>query len=401
MKLMDIIVLSEEVLLEKKGRVALNILGIIIGCAAITSLISVAAGLNNQVQDQLSVIGTNTLFIAPKAVEDVASSLSATQILGAASEGINWRDRETIAATNGVTMISEMSQSGGAFTVKGDTYDAKVFGAGDNFLEINQDIKLEEGRFFIRGDKAVAIIGRNIAYPNDDEDQLIGVGDRINVRGEPKEITLRVVGILEEHGMMFGLNVDDVIGIPFRTYDQLFEDGGSCAIVQAYIRDTDKINDVATDLKKKLGSDYFVVSPSIALKVQEQVTGTIQAVLGGIAAISMFVAGIGIVNTMTISVNERTKEIGTLKAIGAKNRDILLLFLTEAFYTGVIGGVMGVILGIIIGKIVGGYIGLYVEVSIALVIGTLVFSLFTCLVSGVSPAMNAARMNPVDALRGE
>ena len=291
-----------------------------------------------------------------------------------------WRDRETIAATNGVTMISEMSQSGGAFTVKGDTYDVKVFGAGDNFLEINQDIKLEEGRFFIRGDKAVAIVGRNIAYPNDDDDQLVGVGDRINlvirVRGEPKEMTLRVVGILEEHGMMFGLNVDDVVGIPFRTYDQLFEEGGSCAIVQAYIKDTEKINEVATYLKKKLGDDYFVVSPNIALKVQEQITGTIQAVLGGIAAISMFVAGIGIVNTMTISVNERTKEIGTLKAIGAKNRDILLLFLTEAFYTGIIGGTLGVVMGFVIGKIVGRYIGLYVEVSITLVIGTLVFSFY-------------------------
>ena len=403
MKLTDITILSAEGLFERKGRVALNILGILIGCAAVTGLISVASGMNNQVRDQLSIIGTNTLFVVPKEAEEVAVTLSATQILG--QEGISWRDREIIASTSGVSMTSEMSSNGGVFTVKGETYEVKTIGAGDDFLKINQDVKLEEGRYFIRGDKAVAIIGRNVAYPDDDEKQVVGIGDRIKlvvrVRGEPKEITLRVIGILEEHGTMFGLNVDDIIGMPFRTYDQLYEQGGSCAVVQAYIENTDKIDKVADDLKERLGSDYFVVSPNAALDVQKQVTGTIQAVLGGIAAISMFVAGIGIVNTMAISVNERTKEIGTMKAIGARSTDILYLFLSEALYTGCIGGVVGVFFGFTLGKVVGRYIGLPVEVNMLLAIGTIAFALFTSLISGASPAWNAAKMNPVEALRRE
>ncbi|MBE0633363.1 ABC transporter permease, partial [Candidatus Bathyarchaeota archaeon] len=392
-----------EGLLERKGRVALNILGILIGCAAVTGLISVASGMNNQVRDQLSVIGTNTLFIVPEEAEAAASTLSATQILN--QDGISWRDREIIESTNGVTQISEISSSGGSFTVKGKSYDIKVMGIGDNFLQINQDVKLENGRFFVRGDKAVAIIGRNIAFPPKEDKQIVGIGDRIKlvvrVRGEPKEITLRVVGILEAHDTMFGLNVDDVIGIPFRTYDQLYEQGGSCAVVQAYIQDTEKIDEVAKKLEENLGDDYFVVSPNAALDVQKQVTGTIQAVLGGIAAISMFVAGIGIVNTMAISVNERTKEIGTLKAIGAKSTDVLFLFLSEALYTGFVGGLVGVTLGFALGKIVGGYIGLPVEFNLLLALGTLFFALFTSLVSGASPAWNAAKMNPVEALRRE
>ncbi len=200
---------------------------------------------------------------------------------------------------------------------------------------------------------------------------------------------------------MFGLNVDDVIGIPFRTYDQLYEQGGSCAVVQAYIQDTEKIDEIAKKLEENLGDNYFVVSPNAALDVQKQVTGTIQAVLGGIAAISMFVAGIGIVNTMAISVNERTKEIGTLKAIGAKSTDVLFLFLSEALYTGFVGGLVGVTLGFALGKIVGGYIGLPVEFNLLLALGTLFFALFTSLVSGASPAWNAAKMNPVEALRRE
>jgi putative ABC transport system permease protein len=115
----------------------------------------------------------------------------------------------------------------------------------------------------------------------------------------------------------------------------------------------------------------------------------------------MFVAGIGIVNTMTISVSERTKEIGTMKAIGAKSTDILMLFLSEALYTGLIGGIVGSSLGFVIGKTVGNYIGMPVVVNIPLAIGTVAFALLTSVVSGANPAWNASKMNPVDALRKE
>jgi len=403
MNLTDITLMSAKGLLERKKRVALNILGILIGCAAITGLVSVADGMNNQVRDQLSVIGTNTLFIIPEEAKEAASTLSANQLL--AQEGINWRDREIISATSGVDFICEGSSGGGSYTIKGETYDSRVLGLGNSFFKINQDVKIAEGRAFTRGDKAVAVIGRNLAHPTDQDNQVISLGDRIKltviVRGEPKEITLRVIGILEEHGTMFGMNVDDIIGIPFRTYDQLFEQGGSCAMVQAYVEEASEVDSVAADLEERLGDDFIIVSPKAALNVQKQVTGTIQAVLGGIAAISMFVAGIGIINTMAISVSERTKEIGTLKAIGAKSSDILFLFLSEALYTGFIGGVIGAGLGLTIGKLVGRYIGLPVEFNLLLAIGTIIFALLTSLLSGASPALNAAKLDPVDALRKE
>ena len=395
--------MSAEGLRERKGRVALNVLGILIGCAAVTGLISLADGMNNQVSDQLSVIGTNTLFVIPEEAKDAAMTLSANQIL--TQVGISWWDRDIIASTPGVDDSSELSSGGGQFTIKGKEYQTKLLGVGDNFLEINQDIKMEEGRFFTRGDKAVAFIGKNVAQPTDVDEPIISTGDRIKmsvrVRGESKEITLRVIGILEEHGTMFGLDVDNAIGIPFRTYDQLFEQGGSCAIVQVYIKDAEDMEDAEQNLKDRLGDDYFVVSPNAAIDVQKQVTNTIQSVLGGIAAISMFVAGIGIVNTMAISVSERTKEIGTMKAIGAKSVDILLLFLSEALYTGLIGGVVGATLGFVLGKIAGNVIGLRVEINYLLAVGTVAFALITSIVSGASPAWNASKMNPVEALRKE
>jgi putative ABC transport system permease protein len=294
---------------------------------------------------------------------------------------------------------------GGSYTVKGETYTAKVMGVGDSFHEINKDVKMTEGRFFTRGDNAVAFVGKNVAHPTDEEDPIMGVGDRIklavNVRGEEKEITLRVVGVLEEHGTMFGLDVDNVIGIPFRTYDQLYEQGGSCAIVQVNVRDSDDTEEVAEDLEERLGGDFFVVSPKAAIDVQEQVTGTVQAVLGGVAAISLFVAGLGIVNTMAVSVNERTREIGTMKAIGANSVDIMLLFLSEAAYTGIIGGVAGSAVGFTLGKMVGNIVGLPVEYNLPLGLAVVAFSIVTSILSGAGPAYRASRLDPVKALRSE
>jgi len=403
MDILDITILSAEGLRERKFRVALNVIGILVGCAAVTGLVSLADGMNTQIRDQISVIGANTLFVVPEEAKDAVMTLSATQITS--QDSVSWRDRETIQDTGEVRDICEIIMGGGSYTVKGETYTAKVMGVGDSFQEINKDIKMTEGRFFTRGDSAVAFVGKNVAHPTDEEEPIIGVGDRIkltiNVRGEEKEITLRVVGVLEEHETMFGLDVDNVIGIPFRTCDQLYEQGGSCAIVQVNVRDSDDAEEVAEELEERLGVGFFVVSPKAAIDVQEQVTGTVQAVLGGVAAISLFVADLGIVNTMAVSVNERMKEIGTMKAIGANSVDIMLLFLSEAAYTGIIGGVAGSAVGFTLGKMGGGIVGLPVEYNLPLGLAVVAFSLVTSILSGAGPAYRASKLDPVKALRSE
>ena len=403
MKFFDALFMSAQGLRERKYRVALNVLGILVGCAAVTGLISLAAGMNLQVKDQLSVIGVNTLFILPGESEEAARSMSATAILD--SDGLTWRDKEIISGVRGVAQISELATNSGSFTVKGETYSVKVMGLGDNFLAINQALKIAEGRFFQRGDKGLVVVGKNVAHPPGEDEPILGVGDRIKLTVklgvEEKTVTLRVVGVLEEQGSVFGLNSDDIIGLPFRTYDQLYETQGSCAIIQAYIQDSDDIERVEAELERVLGDDYIVVSPNSAIAVMKQVTGTIQAVLGGIAAISLFVAGLGIVNTMTISVNERTREIGIFKAVGARSMDILLLFLSEAVYTGLAGGVLGSGVGFAIGKLVGGFIGLPVRVDLMLASAVISFALFTSVLSGVGPAWRASKLDPVKALRHE
>ncbi|MCW4049680.1 MAG: ABC transporter permease [Candidatus Bathyarchaeota archaeon] len=403
MRLSDIIFISADGLRERKRRMALNVLGILIGCAAVTGLVTLADGMNNQVRDQLSVIGTNSLFILPEKVQNEIQSLDASRVME--TNGLTWRDRETVSQTLGVDAISEMSINEGQFTVKGETYDAKIMGVGAAFIEINTDLKIKEGRSFTRTDKNAVMLGKNVAYPTNKDEQILDIGDRVKlyvqVNNQPKEMTFRVVAIFEEHGSMFGLNVDDMVALPFRTYDQFFETGGTCSVIQAHVSDDRNADEVGEALEERLGDDFIVVSPMAAMDVQKQVTGTIQAVLGGIAAISMLVAGLGIVNTMAISVNERTREIGTMKAIGAKSVDILFLFMSEALFTGFLGGVVGASFGIAVAKLAGQMIGLPVESNFLLALGVVFFAMITSLLSGASPAWRASKLDPVHALRRE
>ena len=143
------------------------------------------------------------------------------------------------------------------------------------------------------------------------------------------------------------------------------------------------------------------MTASSAMDMISSITGTIEAVLGGVAAISLLVAGVGIINTMTVSVMERTKEIGTMKAIGAKSTDILFMFMTEAALTGVVGGILGAGLGFVLGDVVGGFVGIKSAPTLTLALMVIGFAVVTSVLSGLYPSWNASKLNPVEALRHE
>ena len=163
----------------------------------------------------------------------------------------------------------------------------------------------------------------------------------------------------------------------------------------------DIVAEVVDRIKEKMGDGIMVISFESAQELVGQVLGTIEAVLGGIAAISLIVAGVGIINTMTVSVMERTREIGVLKAIGAKSRDVLFLFLSETVFTGIVGGFMGSAFGMLLSQVIGSYINLPPAPSIQLGVYVVGFAILTCVVSGLYPAWRASNLNPVEALRYE
>jgi putative ABC transport system permease protein len=230
------------------------------------------------------------------------------------------------------------------------------------------------------------------------------VGDRLKLStietSEPKEMTLRIIGITKESGMTMGMSPDEMIIIPVRTSEQFFESSGSYDMIIASVYDLEDTVTVTSQIEEKI-EDVQIVSAESARDMIAEVTGTIEAVLGGIAAISLVVAGVGIVNTMTVSVSERTKEIGTMKAVGAKNSDVMMIFLAESSYTGLAGGFLGAAFGFVLGIVIGNFIGLPVTLNLWLWAMVVVFAIITSVVAGAWPAWRAANLHPVEALRFE
>jgi len=381
----------------RKFRFALNLVGILIGCAAITGLISVTEGLQDSVTGQLNVFGPSNLIIMPG---EMGSGITMT------GGSLNWRDLDIIRRIDhvkGVTPI--IANKIAEYTIEGRYFATDVYGVEREYKELNPNTELAEGRNFVQSDAAVVIVGANIAQPLDLDEPIVELGDRIKITATveevEKELTLRVIGILKETGSSFGANLDDSITIPLKTAQQLYETGNEFSYFMAQADNIDVVDAAAEGIEEKIGDRVTVITAASAQEQVESILGTIQSVLGGIAGISLVVAGVGIINTMTVSVMERTKEIGTMKAIGAKSFDVLMMFLAEAMLTGMIGGAIGAGFGYLLAGIIGSFIDLTTSSSIMLGFEVVVFAVATSIASGLYPAYRASNMNPVEALRHE
>ncbi len=414
MKILDIGVISVESLRERKFRFALNLLGIMIGCAAVTGLISLTQGMNNEITSQMGILGTSTITIIPGTrISSMMESSEEGGFMRPPSRGstlpsttseLDWRDVDILEKIHGIDLVVPRVSGGqGTYIRKGVTFIVSVDGITDRYFEINEADEIIVGRELIRSDKAVVIIGYSLAYPLDGEEQYLDVGDRIKlttvVNKEEKTLSLRIVGILEESGSSFG-GGDESFMIPIRTYEQFFETGGEYTTIQVKALNPDSIDQLSDEIEDAL-EDVSVITSDAAMSMVDSIIGTVEAVLSGIAGISLLVAGVGIINTMTVSVMERTREIGVLKAIGARSSDVLVMFLSEAVMTGMVGGTMGAVFGFMLSTFVGDYVGVTAEISVSLGAITLLFAVITCVVSGLYPAWRASNLNPVEALRSE
>ncbi|MBM3292370.1 ABC transporter permease, partial [Candidatus Bathyarchaeota archaeon] len=281
----------------------------------------------------------------------------------------------------------------------------EVFGITEDFIRINQNAEISEGRALVRSDSGVVIIGANIAQPRDQDSPILGVGDRITLQAkvgdQMKSLTVRVIGVLKKTGASFGVNLDDSMAIPIRDAQTFFETGNQYTYIMAQADTLENVDSTARAIKSKLGRGYTTVTYESGKAIMDQVVGSVQAVLGGIAAISLIVAGVGIINTMTISVMERTKEIGTLKALGAKSRDVLMIFLTESVLTGVFGGLLGTSLGFVLSQLISQFVAVQAVTSLTLGLEVIGFAVLTSVLSGLYPAYRASHLSPVEALRHE
>lgn len=389
--------MSTQGVRERKFRFALNLVGILIGCAAVTGLVSVTQGLTDSVTGQLEVFGPTNIIVIPGEVR---------QGQGIVGDTLDWRELDIIERTSKVEAATPIiANKYCSFTVKGRSFYTDVYGVTEEYAEINKNTVIKEGRNFVRGDTAAVVIGANIAKPLDADERLIDLGDRIKIKSTvndaEKELTLRVIGILEGQGSSFGFNLDNSIAVPLQTAQQFFEVGGEFDFVIAKAASIDDVDAAVDGIEDRLGDRVTVISPESAMETVGSVLGTIQSVLGGIAGISLLVAGVGIINTMTVSVMERTREIGTLKAVGAKSGDVMFMFLSEAMVTGLVGGAIGAAFGFFLGSVIGRLIELSVTPSVTLGLFVVGFAVVTSILSGLYPAWRASNLNPVEALRHE
>jgi putative ABC transport system permease protein len=389
---------------KRRLRSFLTLIGIIIAIATIFTLISVSIGLNAAVEEQFRQLGTDKFFIQPKGALQSGGSTEAIKLTE--------DDLDTISRVSGVKATNYWVFEPGEFEYRNEKRFVNIVGLNLENFEIwteTATYEITQGRFIEEGDGFRVMVGSQYAngkYLTKD----VQLNDNIEVNG----FQFKVVGILKSVG---NSQDDRLIYMPEEQFREVFNISDRIDSITAQIELGEDINQVADRVEKKLRNhrdvdektqDFTILTPEELLATFGDILNILTVFLLGIAAISMFVGGIGIANTMFTSVLERTKEIGVMKAIGARNSDILTIFLIEAGILGIVGGAIGVILGIGIVNFI-----VYIAVNIIetnllqvatpsyLIIGSIAFSFLAGAISGIWPAWQATKIRPVEALRYE
>lgn len=400
----DFFVLSLNNLRRRKLRSWLTMIGIFIGIAAVVALISLGQGLQDYITEEFEKLGADKIIIQPKGMGPPGT---AGPNLILTSE-----DLKTIENVRGVKWAIGFLIKQGQAVYKNEAGIGFAIGSNPEDLELMSEIQsfeIFEGRQLKKGDKYKIVVGYNHVYGNI-WDKPMQIGSTIEV----EEYDFKVIGVLNK----IGNPIDD--GSLYMTKDILkeildIEDEESQIIVKT--AEGFDPEDVADTIERKLRKSrgekqdqetFNVQTSEQLLETFQSIFAVVQGVLVGIAAISLLVGGIGIMNTMYTSVIERTKEIGTMKAIGAKNSHVLLLFLLESGLLGLVGGLIGVGIGIGLAKtaeyLAAVAIGtdlLQASMSPVILGGALAFSFVIGTLSGILPALQASKLKPADALRFE
>jgi len=393
--------------LKRRGlRSWLTMIGIFIGIASVVGLISLGQGLQAAINEQFEQLGKDKIIIQSKTIGPPGSATSEKLIL-------TTKDLETIRNVRGVKDVIGILMKTSILTFKDESNIAIAIGIDPEDISIfseMQGFKVVEGRDLKKGDGLKAIVGYNNIVDGKIWKRGVEIGSTITIENSE----FKVVGVLGKTGDPYN---DAAIYVPKDTLKQVLnvkdEESEIIAQTQKGFNPSDVADAITRKLRQERGEkedqETFIVQTSEQLlSTFTNIFGIVQAVLVGIAAISLVVGGIGIMNTMYTSVLERTKEIGTMKAVGAKNSDILYIFLFESGLLGLVGGAIGVGLGVALGKSVQ-YIAttalgtnlLQASISFSLIAGALTFSFVIGTLSGILPAMQAARLKPADALRYE
>lgn len=402
--ILDYFQLAVKNLSKRKLRSWLTMAGIFISIATVFMLISLSLGLQNAISEEFKQLGTDKFFIMP--------TVMMVSGPGSGDTGFTIEDANVVEKLTGVKRLTYLA-IGNAEVKKKDTKRyLQVMGVPTDKLEIFSSMSQytpEEGRFSVKNDMGKIVLGNSFKTGNL-YDNPVKPGDTLTINGKE----FQVAGILKTLG---NPSDDKLVIMPLDDFKVLFNTGDKIDEIIVQVDDGVDIKEVADraerallkhrDLKEE-NKDFSISTPEELLASFGTILNIVTGFLIGIAMISLLVGGIGIANTMYASTLERTKEIGTMKAVGARNSDILLIFLIESGLLGLVGGIVGVIFGFGISKLIE-YIALnqlgtnllQAATPIYLIVGCLAFAFIVGALSGIWPAYKASKLNTVDALRYE
>jgi putative ABC transport system permease protein len=413
MRLSKALLVALNNLSANKMRSALTILGIVIGVAAVIAMTSIGRGVEVSITSQIESVGTNLLFVYAGRTQE-AGAFSAA---GSAAS-LTLEDADAIASAPSVIGVSPQTGGRVQAVYLSQNTNTELLGVTPSYLWVS-NFEMADGEFIsdanVTARSTVVVLGSAVA------DTLFGgeagaVGQTIRLNGQP----YRVIGVLvSKGGTGFG-SQDDRILVPLTTAQtrltgpRFFGGSNSVSVINVKVADADQIDtaieEISAILREEHGvvegdEDFIIQSQQDILDASTQISDTLTLFLGGIAAISLVVGGIGIMNIMLVSVTERTREIGIRKAVGARRQDILIQFLLESATLSLMGGVIGVGLGWVASRLMGafqlGTSGINPVVGLDTVVLATVVSMAVGVFFGVYPATRAAGLNPIEALRYE
>ncbi len=404
--IIETIIEGFQTLTLNKMRTGLAILGIIIGIGSVITLISLGQGSQKSIEDQIQSLGSNLLTVSP-------ARQSSGGIMGAqgGSISLTLSDAKKIEEKLSATLVSKISPeySSRSQVIAGrNNTNVSIIGVYPQYADIKK-ITISKGLFITERDNTliskVAVLGPTTA--TDLFGEIDPIGKTIKVGNQ----TLKVIGVTVSKGGSGFNNPDDMVYVPLTTAQkQIFGKTNLTSISieakskEIMVQAQDEIGYLLLSEHKLTSpedADFTIMSQSDLLSTVSQVTGTLTALLGGIAAISLLVGGIGIMNIMLVTVTERTREIGLRKALGAKKKTIITQFLIESILLTFIGGIFGMIFGLTASFVISKIMNLSYVISISSIVLAIGVSSLIGIVFGLYPARKAANLQPIEALRYE
>ena len=385
-------------------RSLLTAMGIVIGIASVIAMVNIGKGASLSITSSISKLGSNILFLSPGQQHGPG---------GQSAVAVPFKTKDVDVLRESITALEAISavESATMTALYGDqNYQTSIKGVVNDYFSI-QEFTFKEGRDFsnseLRSGLNSCILGKTVV------DKLFLKGENpIGKKLRLQKFSCEVVGVLNPKGAnTFGMDQDDVILVPLKMFLRRISGNENIHLIMAKVKANIPLEEATVQIqqliheRRHLKADdednFSVRNMSALLDTIGQITDMLTIMLGAVAAISLVVGGIGIMNIMLVSVTERTREIGIRMAIGAMPQDILIQFLIEAVVLSGLGGIFGVIFGISITMIVSHFMHFTLIIDPTITIVSLLFSMLIGIVFGIIPARKASNMNPIDALRYE